>query len=186
MQKEDKEQKDVQVYGIINKYCRGDYMSYQKFAIKNLLLLMLFSVLWTGINIYSLLMGFILNGAIAFGGYLTIEFIIITFIKEDLLDISQFNEFNEFFRRHDPKHEKEDEVFRKLSYVDIQNFADKITAKVHWTLAFKDENCHPSTQFATYNKIKSEKEMIIYPDYGHEPQLLFQDNDLFQFYLKNL
>lgn len=107
-------------------------------------------------------------------------------IKEDLLDITQFNEFNEYFRRHDPKHEKEDEVFRKLSYVDIQNFADKITAKVHWTLAFKDENCHPSTQFATYNKIKSEKEMVIYPDYGHEPQLLFQDNDLFQFYLKNL
>ena len=76
----------MEVFGIINKYCRGDNMNYQKFAIKNLLLLILFSALWTGINIYSLLMGFILNGAIAFGGYLTIEFIIITFIKEDLLD----------------------------------------------------------------------------------------------------
>ena len=76
----------MEVFGIITKYCRGDNMNYQKFAIKNLLLLILFSALWTGINIYSLLKGFILNGAIAFGGYLTIEFLIITFIKGDLLD----------------------------------------------------------------------------------------------------
>ena len=28
-QKEDREQKDVEVFGIINKYCRGDNMNYQ-------------------------------------------------------------------------------------------------------------------------------------------------------------
>ena len=26
----------------------------------------------------------------------------------------------------------------------------------------------PSTQFAAYNKIKSKKDMLIYPDFGHE------------------
>jgi cephalosporin-C deacetylase len=31
-----------------------------------------------------------------------------------------------------------------------------------------DTICPPSTQFAAYNKIKSKKEMIIYPDFGHE------------------
>jgi cephalosporin-C deacetylase len=31
-----------------------------------------------------------------------------------------------------------------------------------------DEICPPSTQFAAYNKIKAKKNMLIYPDYGHE------------------
>lgn len=31
-----------------------------------------------------------------------------------------------------------------------------------------DTICPPSTQFAAYNKINSRKEVIIYPDFGHE------------------
>jgi len=31
-----------------------------------------------------------------------------------------------------------------------------------------DTVCPPSTQFAAYNKIISRKNMLIYPDYGHE------------------
>jgi cephalosporin-C deacetylase len=31
-----------------------------------------------------------------------------------------------------------------------------------------DTICPPSTQFAAYNKIKSKKDMLIYPDFGHE------------------
>lgn len=104
-------------------------------------------------------------------------------LEDNLTDV---DEFMEYFRRVDPKHETEKDIINKLSYVDISNLADRITAKVHWTLAILDESCHPSTQFAAYNKIKSKKEMIIYPDYAHEPQLLFQDNDLFQYYLSNL
>ena len=32
-----------------------------------------------------------------------------------------------------------------------------------------DEVCPPSTQFAAYNKISSDKSVEIYPDFGHEP-----------------
>jgi cephalosporin-C deacetylase len=31
-----------------------------------------------------------------------------------------------------------------------------------------DMICPPSTQFAAYNKITSAKDVVIYPDYGHE------------------
>ena len=31
-----------------------------------------------------------------------------------------------------------------------------------------DTICPPSTQFAAYNRIPSEKEVVIYPDFGHE------------------
>ena len=36
------------------------------------------------------------------------------------------------------------------------------------TTGLMDTVCPPSTQFAMFNKIKSEKEVYIYPDYAHE------------------
>ena len=43
-----------------------------------------------------------------------------------------------------------------------------------------DTICPPSTQFAAYNKIRSKKRTIIYPDFGHEGLPGFQD-EVFQF-----
>ncbi len=34
--------------------------------------------------------------------------------------------------------------------------------------ALMDTVCPPSSQFAVYNKISSPKEMVLYPDFGHE------------------
>ncbi|HEV2472552.1 MAG TPA: acetylxylan esterase [Chthonomonadales bacterium] len=31
-----------------------------------------------------------------------------------------------------------------------------------------DTICPPSSQFAAYNRIRSPKEMLVYPDFGHE------------------
>ncbi len=36
------------------------------------------------------------------------------------------------------------------------------------SVGLMDTTCPPSTQFAAYNKITSEKELVIYPDFGHE------------------
>lgn len=38
-----------------------------------------------------------------------------------------------------------------------------------------DMNCPPSSQFAIYNKIKSKKQHIIYPDFQHENIPDFED-----------
>ncbi|MFN2161951.1 MAG: acetylxylan esterase, partial [Candidatus Promineifilaceae bacterium] len=43
-----------------------------------------------------------------------------------------------------------------------------------------DEICPPSTQFAAYNKITAPKEMVLYPDFGHEDLPGFDDR-VFQF-----
>ena len=42
-----------------------------------------------------------------------------------------------------------------------------------------DTICPPSTQFAAYNKISSNKKHILYPDFGHEklpgfPDIIFE------------
>jgi cephalosporin-C deacetylase len=77
-------------------------------------------------------------------------------------------ELQYFFRWHDPLHEREEEVFEKLGYIDIQHLAPRIRARVMMQVGLLDTVCPPSTQFAAYNKIASPKEYVLYPDYGHE------------------
>ncbi len=73
-----------------------------------------------------------------------------------------------YFRNFDPTHEREQEIFTKLGYIDIQHLAPRIKAKVMMGTGLMDTTCPPSTQFAVYNRITSEKQMVIYPDYDHE------------------
>ncbi len=89
-----------------------------------------------------------------------------------------------YFRKFDPRHEREDEIFEKLGYIDIQNLVPRIRAKVQFYCGLMDNICPPSTQFAVYNKIRSEKKMIIYPDYGHEN--LKEEGDLTFAFLSEL
>lgn len=73
-----------------------------------------------------------------------------------------------YFRHFDPRHEREEEIFTKLGYIDIQNLAPRIKAKVLMSTGLMDKTCPASTQFAAYNKMTCEKSMDIYPDFGHE------------------
>jgi cephalosporin-C deacetylase len=84
------------------------------------------------------------------------------------LAVAAYDEVREYFRKFDPRHEREQEVFTKLGYIDNQHLAPRIKAKVLMTVGLMDTICPPSTQFAAYNKITSQKEMVIYPDFGHE------------------
>ncbi|MFP4697588.1 MAG: acetylxylan esterase [Eubacteriales bacterium] len=89
----------------------------------------------------------------------------------------------EYFRRFDPRHERENEVFEILGYIDIQNLASRIKADVLWGIGLMDTICPPSTQFAAYNKLNANKRMTMYYDYGHEhiPQL---NDEIFNFLCK--
>ncbi len=79
-----------------------------------------------------------------------------------------YHELQFFFRTFDPQHHREDEIFTKLGYIDIQFLAPRIKAKVMMGIGLMDTICPPSTQFAAYNKINSEKYLKVYPDFGHE------------------
>lgn len=81
---------------------------------------------------------------------------------------SAYEELHYWFRFRDPMHEKEKEFFHTLEYIDIQHLASRIKAKVIWAMGLEDGICYPATQFAVYNKIHSPKELIIFPEYGHE------------------
>ena len=79
-----------------------------------------------------------------------------------------YEELSYFFRMFDPRHEREEEVFTKLGYIDCQHLASRIKAEVLMYTGLMDPICPPSTQFAAYNKITSKKNVVFYPDYSHE------------------
>jgi cephalosporin-C deacetylase len=91
-----------------------------------------------------------------------------------------YEELKEYFRRFDPTHEREREIFTQLGYIDVQHLADRIRARVLMTTSLMDRVCPPSTQFAAYNKITSHKEIVLYPDFGHE-ELPGHDDRVFAF-----
>ena len=97
------------------------------------------------------------------------------------LDVNAYQEIKNWFKNSDPLHEREEEFFNVLSYIDIQNIVHRIKGRVLMITGLMDEICPPSTQFASYNKIESIKNMIVYPDYGHEPLLKANDKILLNF-----
>lgn len=98
------------------------------------------------------------------------------------MDLAQdaYDELQTWFRRFDPLHEREDDIFTQLGYIDVQHLADRIEAEVMMSTGLMDKICPPSTQFAAYNKINAKKSLRIYPDFGHE-NLPGNDDAIFQF-----
>lgn len=89
-----------------------------------------------------------------------------------------YRELRDFFRLYDPTHEQEQCYFERLGYIDVQHLAGRIRAQVLMGVGLMDQVCPPSTQFAAYNKITAPKEMVIYPDFEHEPLPQLRDRIL--------
>ncbi len=91
-----------------------------------------------------------------------------------------YDELQWYFRRFDPTHAREDEIFTQLGYIDVQHLCRRIQGEVLLAVGLMDTICPPSTQFAAYNKIQSKKSLTLYPDFGHE-HLPGHDDLIFEF-----
>lgn len=92
-----------------------------------------------------------------------------------------YDELFRYFKFSDPFHETEEEILNTLSYIDVKNFASKIDAEVFMFIGLEDEICYPSTQFAIYNRLKSKKDVLILPEYGHEGMNVEVNNKIYNF-----
>ncbi len=81
---------------------------------------------------------------------------------------SAFAELKNYFRKFDPTHHTENKFFELLGYIDIQNMVHRINGDVLVTIAMEDTVVSAVSQFAAYNKIKTDKNYVIFHDYGHE------------------
>jgi cephalosporin-C deacetylase len=84
------------------------------------------------------------------------------------LDRGPYNEITTWFKKRDPRHLREQEVFSTLGYIDLQHLAGRIQGDVSLYVGLEDEVCPPSTQYAVYNKLTGSKEIHLYPDLGHD------------------
>lgn len=100
------------------------------------------------------------------------------------LALEAYEELRTYFRLFDPRHERENEIFTKLGYIDCQFLAERIQGEVLMAIGLMDQICPPSTQFSAFNKIKSKKEAVIYPDFAHEIYPGFTDK-MFEFFRKD-
>lgn len=91
------------------------------------------------------------------------------------LAFEAYDELRTYFRTFDPFHKREDEIFETLGYIDVQHLAERVQGETLMGLSLMDRVCPPSTQFAVYNKIRSPKQALIYPDFGHEDLPGFPD-----------
>jgi cephalosporin-C deacetylase len=98
------------------------------------------------------------------------------------MDLNQgaYDGLKYYFRNFDPTHERFDQIYERLGYIDIQNLAKRMKAELLMFTGLMDTICPPSTQFAMYNKVKSKKNVIFYPEYGHE-YLKGGDDKVFEF-----
>ena len=99
------------------------------------------------------------------------------------LAVGAYQELKNYFRSFDPLHQREDEIFTRLGYIDLQYLATRIRGEVLMATGLMDSICPPSTQFAVYNKITSEKDVHVFPDFGHEWLPGFDDST-FKFMLE--
>lgn len=68
----------------------------------------------------------------------------------------------------------EERVFETLSYFDGVNFAARIEVAALVSVALMDPICPPSTVFAAFNRIPSQKEIAVYPWNQHEGGQAYQ------------
>lgn len=79
-----------------------------------------------------------------------------------------YHELQRYLRAFDPTHQREEEFFHTLGYIDVHHLAPRIRAEVLMAITLMDNICPPSTQFAVYNSIASAKRHVLYHDFGHE------------------
>lgn len=76
-----------------------------------------------------------------------------------------FGSITEYLKKYPDRLER---AYETLSYFDTMNMADRIKCRVLASVGIKDNICPAKLYFASYNRIKSPKEIRIYPFNGHE------------------
>ena len=84
------------------------------------------------------------------------------------LDQHAYAELRTYFRNFDPRHHREEKIFGQLGYIDVHHLAPRIQADSLMFVGLLDNVTPPSTVYAVFNGIPSRKEMVVFPDFGHE------------------
>ena len=82
-----------------------------------------------------------------------------------LTDSYPYKEIVDYLKVH---RDKIDTVYNTLTYFDAVHFAARIQADAFFSTALMDGTCPPSTVFAAYNRIQTEKDIRVYRFNEHD------------------
>lgn len=94
------------------------------------------------------------------------------------LDINAYEGIRYYFKWFDPMHIREEEIFMKLAYIDIVNFASKLNCELLVGTGLLDTICPPITQYAVFNNVDCKKKHLVFHKYGHEINNFFENENL--------
>jgi cephalosporin-C deacetylase len=103
----------------------------------------------------------------------------------ELYNGSPYDEIYHYFKLFDPLHTQEEQIYRVLSYIDCMNLADRINCPTLISVGLEDTVCPPSTGFAVFNHMSCEKEIRVYPEYGHGG-FTWHEEEKIKFFAKHL
>jgi len=96
-------------------------------------------------------------------------------------DTGPYESLRFFCRWHDPLGQRQQEIFDKLAYVDVKNFAPMVKSEVLMSTGLQDAVSPPSAQFAVFNALGTDRKChLVYPKHGHELNNFFE-NELLSF-----
>ena len=88
------------------------------------------------------------------------------------------------FAKQNPSKKKK--IMRTLTYFDGTNFAPNAKAAFFIGIGLKDKACVPKGFINAYNKISSKKEILIYPNSGHEGGGVYHEELKLEWFKKNI
>jgi cephalosporin-C deacetylase len=90
-------------------------------------------------------------------------------------DTGPYEGLRYYFRWHDPLHQRRQEIFERLAYVDAVNFAPYVHCPVLLSTGLQDTVSPPSAQFALANALQASLQHKVYPKHGHELNNFFEN-----------
>ncbi|MGL6312826.1 alpha/beta fold hydrolase [Vibrio sp. WXL103] len=97
---------------------------------------------------------------------------------------SPYFEINQYFKFNDAAQTTRETVLSALDYIDVQNFAPLLCNSLLGAVTMQDDVCPPKTQMAVFDKVTSDKNILIYPEHGHEDIKEFEDV-AYSYFLQN-
>ena len=83
------------------------------------------------------------------------------------IDDSAYAEIRAFFEARDPRHQRADEWWTRLGFIDVIHLCPRIGGEVLLGVSGRDPTTPPRTQMAAWNALQCEKRLLAWPDYGH-------------------
>lgn len=101
----------------------------------------------------------------------------------DLTENTGYSEIRRYLACH---RDLVEQTFETLAYFDGANLAKRVTARAMFSAGLMDQVCPPSTIFAAYNRVGTEKEIRIYNFNEHEGGGPFQATERLRFARQHL